>query len=158
MNGPFDGPYCGHVPTANTSLHNISMDQMQMLMGVNTGAAIVKRQQQEDMAYLAALAVENANIAQNEYENGLYQGRQEGYQAALNEIEALKREISRLQQGLKVYSEHLDHANNRGDIWKERHDRMGDNAVLLVKILADNNIAKPPLYRFDPTSLTHIKS
>ena len=61
MNGPFDGPYSGHVPTANTSLHNIGMDQMQMLMGVNTGAAIVKRQQQEEMAYLAALAVENAN-------------------------------------------------------------------------------------------------
>ena len=29
MNGPFDGPYSGHVPTANTSLHNIGMDQMQ---------------------------------------------------------------------------------------------------------------------------------
>jgi hypothetical protein len=42
-----------------------------MLMGVNTGAAIVKRQQQEEMAYFAALAVENANIAQNEFENGL---------------------------------------------------------------------------------------
>ena len=71
MNGPFDGPYTGFVPTSNTSLHNIGMDQMQMLMGVNTGAAIVKRQQQEEMAYLAALAVENANIAQKKKKNGL---------------------------------------------------------------------------------------
>ena len=50
MNGPIDGPYCGFVPTTDTSIPNIDMGTMQMLMGVNTGAAIVKRQQQEEMA------------------------------------------------------------------------------------------------------------
>ena len=158
MNGPFDGPYCGFVPTSSTSLHNIDMGTMQMLMGVDTGAAIDERRAQQEINHLNEMAAIYANNAQNEYENGLYQGRQEGYQAAQNEIEALKREVSRLQQGLKVYSEYLDQANERGDIWKERHDRMGDNAMLLIKILADNKIAKPPLYRFNPDSMTHIKS
>ena len=134
MNGPFDGPYCGHVPTANTSLHNISMDQMQMLMGVNTGAAIVKRQQQEDMAYLAALAVENANIAQNEYENGLYQGRQEGYQAAQAEIANLK-ELLMIAQG-------------RAKHWEKRYDKMQENTIRALQIIDINKLKRPKIFRY----------
>ena len=134
MNGPFDGPYTGFVPTSNTSLHNIGMDQMQMLMGVNTGAAIVKRQQQEEMAYLAALAVENANIAQNEYENGLYQGRHEGYQAAQAEIEHLK-QLLMVAQGKALH-------------WEKRYDKMQENAIRALKIIDANKLKRPKLFRY----------
>ena len=138
MNGPFDGPYSGHVPTANTSLHNIGMDQMQMLMGVNTGAAIVKRQQQEEMAYLAALAVENANIAQNEFENGLYQGRQEGYQAAQAEIQLLKA--------------HLAIAKGDARHWETRYDKMQENLIRALKVIDSNKLLRPKLYRYVSTN------
>ena len=134
MNGPFDGPYTGFVPTSNTSLHNIGMDQMQMLMGVNTGAAIVKRQQQEEMAYLAALAVENANIAQNEYENGLYQGRQEGYQAAHAEIQLLKAK--------------LELALGQARHWETRYDKMQENLIRSLKVIDSNKLLRPKLYRY----------
>ena len=134
MNGPFDGPYCGHVPTANTSLHNISMDQMQMLMGVNTGAAIVKRQQQEDMAYLAALAVENANIAQNEFENGLYQGRHEGYQAAQAEIEHIKH-LLMIASGDALH-------------WEKRYQKMQENTKRALSVIDANKLQRPKLFRY----------
>lgn len=134
MNGPFDGPYCGFVPTANTSLPNIDMGTMQMLMGVNTGAAIVKRQQQEEMDYLAELAADNAHYAQSEYENGLYQGRQEGYQAAQAEIQLLKAKLE-LAQGLSRH-------------WETRYDKMQENLIRSLKVIDSNKLLRPKLYRY----------
>ena len=73
---PVNGPYCGFVPTANTSLHNISMGTMQTLMGLNVGASIAQREAQAQMDYLEVMALNNANQAQNQYQNGLNQGYQ----------------------------------------------------------------------------------
>ena len=134
MNGPFDGPYCGFVPTANTSLPNIDMGTMQMLMGVNTGAAIVKRQQQQEMEYLAELAADNAHYAQSEYENGLYQGRQEGYQAAQAEIEHLK-------QLLMI-------ANGDALHWEKRYQKMQENTKRALSIIDANKLRRPKLFRY----------
>ena len=75
MNGPFDGPYCGFVPTSSTSLHNIDMGTMQMLMGADTGTAIDERHAQQEINHLNEMAAIYASNAQSEYENGLYQGR-----------------------------------------------------------------------------------
>ena len=54
---PVNGPYCGFVPTANTSLHNISMGTMQTLMGLNVGASIAQREAQAQMDYLEVMAL-----------------------------------------------------------------------------------------------------
>lgn len=148
---PVNGPYCGFVPTANTSLHNISMGTMQTLMGLNVGASIAQREAQAEMDHLHNMAMIHANNAQNQYQNGLNQGYQQGYQAALAEINALKAQLNQL-------SEYYDEANERGDIWKERHDKMHLNVLILVKSLAEHKLAKPELYRYHPDTNTHIKS
>ena len=58
---PVNGPYCGFVPTANTSLHNISMGTMQTLMGLNVGASIAQREAQAEMDHLQNMAMIHAN-------------------------------------------------------------------------------------------------
>ena len=118
---PVNGPYCGFVPTANTSLHNISMGTMQTLMGLNVGASIAQREAQAQMDYLEVMALNNANQAQNQYQNGLNQGYQQGYQAALVEINKLKQEL----------------AYAKGDAlhWEERYDKMTINAKRALNVL-----------------------
>ena len=148
---PVNGPYCGFVPTANTSLHNISMGTMQTLMGLNVGASIAQREAQAQMDYLEVMALNNANQAQNQYQNGLNQGYQRGYQAALAEINALKAQLKQL-------SEYYTEVNEHCDRWESRHNHMYKNALILAEVLAKNKIPKPPLYRYSPELDSHIKS
>ena len=134
MNGPFDGPYCGFVPTSITSLHNRDMGTMQMLMGADTGAAIDERRAQQEINHLNEMAAIYANNAQSEYENGLYQGRQEGYQAAQAEIEHLK-QLLMVAQGKALH-------------WEKRYDKMQENAIRALKIIDANKLKRPKIFRY----------
>lgn len=138
MNGPFDGPYCGFVPTSSTSLHNIDMGTMQMLMGADTGAAIDERRAQQEINHLNEMAAIYANNAQSEYENGLYQGRQEGYQAAQAEIQLLKAQ--------------LEIAQGDARHWETRYDKMQENLIRSLKVIDSNKLLRPKLFRYVSTN------
>ena len=134
MNGPFDGPYCGFVPTSSTSLHNIDMGTMQMLMGADTGAAIDERRAQQELNHLNEMAAIHANNAQSDYENGLYQGRQEGYQAAQAEIENLKH-LLMIAKGDALH-------------WEKRYQKMQENTKRTLSVIDANKLQRPKLFRY----------
>lgn len=137
---------------------------MQYLCGLNTGAAIHKRNVNAKLASiqadhdheLAMMRIQNqtAESAANIHNMNLDMLMMQQVQI----MQQQQQRIAQLEQALAQTQQALKKEKAESDHWLERYDNAVGNVLILNEVLKKHHIPKPPLSRYDSNLKKYVTS